>query len=94
MGVLQILQARGVLPDVVAGTKNDALSLRVEHAFASGIRVGTPAATTRGLGKGEMRQVAAWIVKVISNIGSLEVRRQVKEEVTEMCRRFPIPGIE
>ncbi len=62
--------------------------------IASGIRVGTPAATTRGLGQAEMKQIADWIVKVISNIASPEVRKQVKEEVMEMCRRFPIPGIE
>ncbi len=62
--------------------------------IASGIRLGTPAATTLGFGPAEMERIADWIVKVISNINSPDVRRQVKEEVAEMCRHFPIPGID
>lgn len=60
----------------------------------SGIRVGTPAVTTRGFGKEEMKQIAAFIVKVISNPDSPEVRNEVREEVSKMCRNFPVPGID
>ena len=60
---------------------------------ASGIRLGTPAVTTRGLGKEEMKQIAAFIVKVINNPDSEKIRDEVKWEVAEMCRRFPVPGV-
>jgi len=62
-------------------------------AVASGIRLGTPAVTTRGLGKEEMKQIAAFIVKVINNPESKKVREEVRQEVAEMCRRFPVPGV-
>ena len=56
----------------------------------SGIRLGTPAVTTRGFGKEEMKRVASLIVKVVSNIGNLDAQNQVKEEVGWMCTRFPV----
>jgi glycine hydroxymethyltransferase len=62
--------------------------------ITSGMRFGTPAATTRGMGPAEMKQIAAWIVKVISNIGDQNVKTQIKEEVLQMCARFPVPGID
>ncbi|MFH1032847.1 MAG: serine hydroxymethyltransferase [Chloroflexota bacterium] len=60
----------------------------------SGIRFGTPAVTTRGFGKEEMKQIAQWIVKVISNIHDESMQRTMKDEVRELCSRFPIPGLE
>jgi len=60
--------------------------------ITSGIRLGTPAVTTCGFGKEEMKHVSSLIVKVISNIGNLHIRRQVKEEVSQICSRFPLPG--
>jgi len=56
----------------------------------SGIRLGTPAVATRGFGKEEMKRVASLIVKVISNIGNLDIQNQVKEEVSQLCSRFPV----
>ncbi|HEY87375.1 MAG TPA: serine hydroxymethyltransferase [Dehalococcoidia bacterium] len=56
----------------------------------SGIRVGTPAVTTRGFGKGEMKRITSLIMKVISNIGNLDAQSQVKEEVSQLCSRFPV----
>jgi glycine hydroxymethyltransferase len=56
----------------------------------SGIRLGTPAVATRGFGKEEMKHVASLIVKVISNIGNLDIQNQVKEEVSQLCSRFPV----
>jgi glycine hydroxymethyltransferase len=63
-------------------------------ALTSGIRLGTPAVTTRGFGQEEMKQVAAWIVQVITHSDDTAVHRQVREEVSQMCRRFPVPGID
>jgi len=60
---------------------------------SSGIRLGTPAITTRGFGTEEMKQIAALIVKVISNIKDEDIRQQVRQEVGQMCQHFPIPGI-
>jgi glycine hydroxymethyltransferase len=59
----------------------------------SGIRLGTPAITTRGMGKEEMLKIANWIDQVISNIDDEELHKKIKEEVASMCRKFPVPGI-
>ena len=58
----------------------------------SGIRVGTPAVTTRGMGPDEMRQIARWIGEVLRSKGDEEVCNRVKSEVQDLCLRFPIPG--
>jgi len=60
----------------------------------SGIRLGTPAVTTRGFGKEEMKQCASSIVTVIANIGNSSIEKQVSQEVKQICSRFPVPGIE
>ena len=60
--------------------------------IASGMRFGTPAVTSRGMGKEEMQTIAAWIVKVISHIGDPNVKKEVSEEVRQMCARFPVPA--
>lgn len=60
----------------------------------SGIRFGTPAVTTRGFGKEEMKQIASIIVKVITNPGNPDIENQARQEVSQMCARFPIPGID
>ena len=61
---------------------------------ASGMRFGTAAVTSRGMGKEEMKTIAQWIVKVISHIGDDRARQQVRDEVSQMCARFPVPGID
>lgn len=59
----------------------------------SGIRLGTPAVTTRGMGKGEMQRIAALIVRVINNPDDQKVIGEVRQEVARMCHNFPVPGI-
>ena len=59
----------------------------------SGIRLGTPAITTRGFGEEQVRRIAAFIVKVLSSIDNKGVYQEVRQEVNEMCRLFPVPGI-
>ncbi len=62
--------------------------------IASGIRLGTPAVTTRGFGQGEMKQIAAWMIKIISNIDDIAVQQQIRDEVLQFCQRFPTPGVD
>jgi glycine hydroxymethyltransferase len=61
--------------------------------ITSGIRLGTPAVTTRRFGIEEMKHTASLIVKVLSPSGDKRVQEQVRQEVREMCQRFPIPGL-
>jgi glycine hydroxymethyltransferase len=58
--------------------------------ITSGIRLGTPAATTRGFGQAEFRQVGTLIVEVLDAVQSDEVALRVRTKVEELCRRFPI----
>ena len=55
----------------------------------SGLRFGTPATTTRGLGEAEMQQVADWIERVVASRG--EAAASVREEVRSLCAQFPLP---
>jgi glycine hydroxymethyltransferase len=58
----------------------------------SGIRLGSPSVSSRGMGEPEMRQIAAWMDRVISN-PSDENAAKVRGEVLELTRKFPAPGI-
>jgi glycine hydroxymethyltransferase len=59
----------------------------------SGIRLGTPAVTTRGMGEAEMIKIANWLDQVVTNIDDHELHAKIKAEVAEMCKDFPVPGI-
>ena len=56
----------------------------------SGIRLGTPALTTRGMGESEMREIGGMIDRVIAARGDAAVVAKVKSEVSELCIRFPL----
>ena len=58
----------------------------------SGIRVGTPAVTTRGFGAAECRQLAGWMCDVIDALDDASVRDRVRGQVAELCRRHPVYG--
>jgi glycine hydroxymethyltransferase len=61
--------------------------------ITSGIRLGTPAVTTRGFGTEEMKRIAALIGKVLSSSGDKRAQEQARQEIREMCQQFPIPGL-
>ncbi len=58
--------------------------------ITSGIRMGTPAVTTRGMKEPEMKKIAHWVDRVISNLGDEDLYQRVKEEVLELCNEFPL----
>jgi glycine hydroxymethyltransferase len=59
----------------------------------SGIRIGSPSLTSRGMKEPEMREVARWMNEVVSNPQSDEVAGHVRSEIKELCDQFPAPGI-
>ncbi|MDR3424052.1 MAG: serine hydroxymethyltransferase [Alphaproteobacteria bacterium] len=60
----------------------------------SGIRFGTPAATSRGMGEGEMKQLANIMLQVLRAPADEALLAKLREETRAMCKRFPVPGIE
>ncbi len=62
--------------------------------ITSGIRLGTPALTSRGMGVEEMAQVGDWIADVIEHIGDDETIQRVRAQVREFALQYPVPGIQ
>lgn len=59
----------------------------------SGIRIGTPAATTRGMKEADMQKLADWIVACLQNPDDEENLSRIRSEVETFCQGFPVPGI-
>ena len=62
--------------------------------ITSGLRLGTPAVTSRGFGMEEMKKTANMIARVLSSIGDERVEMEAREEVEELTARFPVPGLD
>tara|TARA_R110001592_G_scaffold99123_3_gene282475 strand:- start:2884 stop:4083 length:1200 start_codon:yes stop_codon:yes gene_type:complete len=56
----------------------------------SGLRLGTPAVTTRGFGEAECRELAGWICDILDNLEDEAVSNRVREQVEALCARFPV----
>jgi glycine hydroxymethyltransferase len=60
----------------------------------SGVRIGTPAVTTRGMGCDEMAGIASWIERVLRAPEDKALSRSIQQEVRALCRQFPVPILE
>jgi glycine hydroxymethyltransferase len=58
--------------------------------ITSGLRIGTPAVTTRGFGEADVRELAGWICDILDNMGDASVRARVRGQVQQLCGRFPV----
>jgi glycine hydroxymethyltransferase len=58
----------------------------------SGVRIGTPALTTRGMGVDEMKRVGAWIHEALSHADDEAILERIAGEVRDLCEGFPVPA--
>ena len=58
----------------------------------SGIRIGTPALTTRGMGTAEMRTIGGWFLQVLKSPEDETLLTRIRGEVKNLCKQFPVPG--
>ena len=58
----------------------------------SGIRIGTPALTTRGMGTAEMKRIGGWIHQALSNPDDAEMHSSIREEIRQLADNFPVPA--
>jgi len=56
----------------------------------SGLRIGTPAATTRGFKQAEIRELAGWIADILDDLGAEKTIAEIREKVLTMCRKYPV----
>lgn len=82
------LQGSGIIAN-----KNTIPNDKRSPFVTSGLRLGTPALTSRGMGVDEMKRVAAWICRVMKDPDGDGVRDTVRHEVAEFARAYPVPGI-
>ncbi|HKQ30182.1 MAG TPA: serine hydroxymethyltransferase [Burkholderiales bacterium] len=61
-------------------------------AITSGLRLGTPAITTRGFGENEVRALTGWICDILDKMSDTSVRARVRGQVQDLCNRFPVYG--
>jgi glycine hydroxymethyltransferase len=87
-------EAEALLDDVGITVNKNAIPFdSLPPNTSSGIRLGTPATTTRGFGPDEMRQVASLIVRAIAAREDAPARARLAEEARAICARFPVPGL-
>ncbi|MDO8671458.1 MAG: serine hydroxymethyltransferase [Dehalococcoidia bacterium] len=89
------VKAAQVLDDVGITVNKNAIPFDPRPAtVTSGIRLGTPAVSSRGFGSEEMRLLAALIVRTLRNVGDERELGRVREEIAQLSSQFPVPGLE
>ncbi len=58
----------------------------------SGVRIGTPALTTRGMGPDEMRRIGGWILQALKSPTDEACSSQIRSDVFDLCEQFPVPA--
>ncbi|HKI51080.1 MAG TPA: serine hydroxymethyltransferase [Geothermobacteraceae bacterium] len=83
--------AEAVLEEAGITVNKNAVPFDTRSPFVtSGIRIGTPASTTRGLKEAEMQQVGRWIARALNNGEDKAVLAEIRQQVRELCGRFPL----
>ncbi|MCX5748990.1 MAG: serine hydroxymethyltransferase [Candidatus Saganbacteria bacterium] len=83
--------AEKILDDVGITVNKNTIPYETQSPFiTSGIRVGVPALTTRGLKEQQMEEIAVLFSRILSDADNENVKKQVKEEVAALCERFPL----
>jgi glycine hydroxymethyltransferase len=82
------LQGSGIITN-----KNTIPNDQRSAMITSGLRLGTPALTSRGMGPAEMGRIGAWICRVLKDPDGDGVREGVRQEVAEFAKGYPVPGI-
>ena len=77
----------------ITANKNTVPRETRKPTVTSGIRLGTPALTTRGFGPAEMRRIAGWIRRVHDDRRNRQALAAIRAEVREMALKFPVPGL-
>ena len=58
----------------------------------SGIRIGTPALTTRGMGTSEMKRIASWMFTALKAPDDASLHTRIRGEIFDLCQQFPVPA--
>lgn len=83
--------AEAVLEEAGITVNKNAVPFDTRSPFVtSGVRIGTPASTTRGLKEKEMRQIGAWIDEALQNSENDTVLARIRGEIRELCQQFPL----
>ena len=82
-----------VVADWAAVSNESGLTYDAMHLTSSGIRLGTPATTSRGFGEAEMRTIGRIIVEAIRTRDDADAQAGLANEVSAIAARFPVPGL-
>jgi len=84
-------QAQEALDEIGITVNKNTIPFETQSPFVtSGIRVGTPSVTSRGMKENEMRTIAGAISRVLHNLGNEDVMAEVKKDVRALCDAFPL----
>lgn len=85
--------AEAALGNAYITTNKNAVPNDPQSPFVtSGIRIGTPAVTTRGFREKECAQVAEWMCDIMDNLQDIELQEKIRKDVLELCSQFPVYG--